>query len=38
LGRHEEARAEFHTAASLATNRREREMLERRASTICDYA
>jgi len=38
LGRREEARADFHTAASLATNRREREMLERRAAAICDHA
>jgi len=36
LGRREEARAEFHTAAGLAANRREREMLERRAAAICD--
>jgi predicted RNA polymerase sigma factor len=31
LGRHEEARAAFETAATLAGNRRERDLLRRRA-------
>jgi len=32
LGRHEEARAAFITAAALTTNRREQDMLTRRAA------
>ena len=38
LGRHEEARATFETAAALAGNRRERDLLKRRAADAADAA
>jgi RNA polymerase sigma factor (sigma-70 family) len=38
LGRHEEARAAFETAAALAGNRREQELLRRRAAEAADAA
>jgi predicted RNA polymerase sigma factor len=36
LGRHEEARAAFETAAALAGNKRERELLLKRAREMGD--
>jgi RNA polymerase sigma factor (sigma-70 family) len=38
LGRHEEARAAFETAAALAGNRREQDLLRRRAAEAADAA
>ena len=38
LGRHEEARAAFEAAAALAGNRRERDLLRRRAAEAADAA
>lgn len=38
LGRHEEARAAFETAAALASNRREQDLLRRRAAEAADAA
>ena len=38
LGRHEEARAAFEAAAALAGNRREQDLLKRRAAEAADAA
>jgi predicted RNA polymerase sigma factor len=38
LGRHDEARAAFESAASLTGNKREREMLKRRAAAAANAA
>jgi predicted RNA polymerase sigma factor len=38
LGRHDEARAAFEAAAALAGNRRERDLLKRRAAEAADAA
>jgi predicted RNA polymerase sigma factor len=38
LGRHEEARAAFEAAAALATNKREHDLLKRRATEVADAA
>jgi predicted RNA polymerase sigma factor len=38
LGRYEEARASFEAAATLAGNRREQELLRRRAAKAADAA
>src|SRR5436190_1918009 len=35
LGRHDEARAAFEAAAQLAGNRRDRNLMERRAKDVC---
>jgi predicted RNA polymerase sigma factor len=38
LGRYEEARAAFEAAAALTGNRRERDLLRRRAAEVADAA
>jgi predicted RNA polymerase sigma factor len=38
LGRHDEARAAFEAAAELAGNRRERDLLKRRAAAAAEAA